>query len=406
MPTHRAHKIRLYPNKTQEEYLRKSIAVSRKAWNLCLAEWDRIYQLHTEDDTNPRPDPNAISRWMTQECKSKEELHWFNEVDATVKFDALRDLKTAFGNFWKNPGHFGRPKFKSYRDPRKTFGTQNVAQLFTESGKPRLRLPKLTPIKMAEKIRFDGRILGGTISIDPCGHWHCSFLLEVEESTVSRPEPPGEIVGMDFGLKEHVFSDGQRFKNPKFTYMYAKKLARLQRRLSKMKGNKRGEKKSNNYKKQSLRVNKIHAKIANSRKDFIRNMCNVVYRRYKYVAMEDLVVKVGKKSRFAKSYRDAAFGEIKATMTQKTACVGGDVILINRYEPTTQICSQCGFRNLELRGHKGLKIREWICPECGIVHDRDLNAAQNILRIGKQILDDPKVEVPKAKAKRRSKKDK
>ncbi len=291
----------------------------------------------------------------------------------------MNDLDIAYQNFFrrvKSGDKPGYPRFKSKRDNRKSFKSKVVgSNIRLLDG--HIRLPKLGNVKCRVSKQVEGRIISATVSQNPSGKYFVSVLCtDVDIQPMDRT---GAIVGVDLGLKElAITSDNQHFSNPKHFAKSQKKLAKLQRRLS------RKSKGSNNREKARIKVARLHERIANQRLDNAHKMTTSLVRDYDLIAIETLVPKnMVKNHRLAKAISDAAWGEIVRQLEYKCNWYGKELVKVDRFYPSSQTCNLCGFKNSDT---KNLAIREWDCPECGEHHDRDVNAAKNILDEGLRML--------------------
>lgn len=367
----KAYKFRIYPNKQQEELIQKTFGCVRYVYNYYLDKRKTTYEEHKETMNYV-----LCSADMTQ---LKKKLEWLREVDATALQSSLRDLDEAYKNFFrrvKTGGKPGYPRFKSRRDNRKSFKSKRMGTNIKILDK-HIQLPKLGSVKCRISKQVKGRILSATVSQNPSGNYLVSILCtDVECNPL---EPTGAIVGIDLGLKELcITSDGQHFPNSKYLTKSQKKLAKLQRRLS------RKPKGSTNRNKARIKVARLHEHIANQRADGIHKMTTTLVRDYDLISMETLMPKnMVKNRKLAKAVSDASWGEITRQLEYKTKWYGKRLVKIDRFFPSSQTCNHCGFKNVAT---KDLAVREWDCPQCKNHNDRDENAAKNILDEGLRIV--------------------
>ena len=305
----------------------------------------------------------------------KKELEWLKEPDKDSLQKALKDLDMAYQKFFKE--HTGYPKFKSKKNRYKSYRTSRVNNNIRFENK-HIRLPKIGLVKVRDKQMPQGRILNATISQEPNEHYYCSLCctdIEFEQYPKTNKN-----IGIDLGLVDFaILSDGIKIENPQFYEQSEKKIAKLQRELSrKTIGSARWEK-------ARLKVAKLQKHITNQRNDFLQKLTTIIVSSYDVIAIEDLNVKEMKETDSKirnKRVGDVSWSEFRRMLTYKSQWYGKELSVIGRYYPSSQICHVCGHRD----GKKSEDIRSWICPNCNSELDRDINAAINILNEGLRLL--------------------
>lgn len=363
----KAFKYRIYPNKTQQELIQKTFGCVRYVYNYFLDLRISTYQNKQEFLTYSK-----TSKLLT---KLKQEHEWLKEPDKDALQKSLKDLDMAFQKFFKE--HTGYPKFKSKKNRHKSYRTSCTNNNIRFEGK-HIRLPKLGNIKIRDKQIPTGRILNATISQEPNGHYYCSICCTDVE--IPQYQKIGKNIGIDLGIVNFaIFSDGSKIENRRFYENSEKKLAKLQRSLS------RKTIGGANWNKTRLKIAKLQKHISNQRNDFLHKLTTKIVRDYDVIAIEDLDVKSMKetdKSIRNKRISDVSFSEFRRQLAYKSLWYERDLVVVDRYYPSSQICHICNHNN----GKKSEDVRSWICPKCGSNLDRDINAAINILNEGIRIL--------------------
>lgn len=372
MIINRAYKVELNPNNKQKTLLEKSCGCARFAYNWGLNHRIELYK-------SEKKSLSFFDQSKILNSKKKIEFPWMYEVSKMAPEGALKDLDTAFKNFYrglKKGQKVGFPKFKSKHKNKNTFKI-NFGFYVTNST---INIPKVGSVRLKQKGYVpikDVKINSMTVSKD-AGRWFIS--VQVEQDI---PEPTSQIesvLGVDVGIKTlATCSNGDIFENPKYLKKSKKKLAHAQRNLARKSFDKETKESSKNRDKAKLKVQKIYKRISNQRKDTLHKMTSILAKtKPRYIVLEDLnVTGMMKNHKLAGAIGDASFAEIKRQLTYKTAWYGGSIVEVDRFFPSSKMCSVCG----SLKEDLTLEDRIYIC-DCGNVIDRDLNASINLEKYG------------------------
>ena len=356
-------KFRIYPNRQQQKLILQTFGCCRLIYNKALAMREEGYK------QGEKVSYNQTSAMLTS---LKKELQFLKVVDSISLQQSLRDLDRAYVNFFQKRAKY--PKFKSKHDNHQSYRTINQGNNVRIVGNY-LKLPKLGYVKVRQSMSI-GKINNVTIERTPTGKYFAVLNVDFEPTY----ERTGfEEIGIDVGIKEfYTDSNGNVVDNPKHLEKSTKKLTREQRRLS------RKAKGSSNRNKQRIRVAKVHEKITNQRNDFLHKLSTMLVRENQTICIEDLAVKnMVKNHKLARSISSASWGKFFEMLEYKSAWYGSTVVRIPANYPSSQTCGSCGYKNTIV---KNLSVRKWECPNCGEHHDRDINAARNILNKGLQMV--------------------
>ena len=360
----KAYKYRIYPTNEQKEQIAKTFGCCRFVYNRTLAYRKEAYEKEEKNvnKTNCNNDCNQVL---------KKEYGWLKEVDKFALTNAIYNMDAAYQKFFKE--YTGYPKFKSKHDGHKSYTTNftngNITADF-DGGK--VKLPKLKEVKAKLHRNFIGQIKSATVSQMPSGKYYVSILVETEHVELPHTD---QNTGIDLGIKDLcITSKGKKYENPKTIRKYEKKLAKLQRQLAHKK------KRSQNYNKIKKKIALCHEKIINSRKDYLYKISHEIISENQVIVSENLQIQnMVKDHHLAKAISDVSWYELTRQLEYKAKWNGRKYIKIDTFYASSQLCSVCGYQNTEI---KDLSIREWPCPVCGAKHDRDINAAKNILAEG------------------------
>ena len=359
----KSFKVRIYPTKKQKILLEKSFGASRFIYNHFLKLKQYSYQ-----EFNIKITYNHMSKMLTE---LKRQKSWLTVPDKCALQNTLKDLDAAYKKFYNGAGY---PKFKR-KDSKNSYRTNSNMKVNNSF----IPIPKVGLLRYKDTYKLEEenilKVYNVTISKDTIGHYYASISAEVY---IPHFERTNQSVGIDLGLKEFaIFNTGIKINNPRILKSLEKKYRKLAKAVS------RKTYSSANYQKAKLKLAKFLKHITNIRRDFLHKLSTNLLKEFDIICLEDLNIKGLMKSNNAKSYQDVAQSEFVTMLKYKAEWHGKTIIQVSRWFPSSQLCSECGYKNPDI---KNLDIREYDCPECGTHHDRDINAAKNILEEGLRIL--------------------
>ncbi|EOW87364.1 IS200/IS605 family element RNA-guided endonuclease TnpB [Enterococcus columbae] len=372
----KAYKFRIYPTEEQEIFFAKTFGCVRKVYNLMLNDRKKAYE-------EVKNDPSKKMTFPTP-AKYKKEFPFLKEVDSLALANAQLHLDKAYKNFFRDKS-VGFPRFKSKKNPVQSYTTNNQNGTVALIDSKFIKVPKLKSLVRIKLHRQPkGMIKSATISRHSSGKYYISLLCKEE---ISELPETNSAIGIDLGITDFaILSDGQKIDNNKFTSKMEKKLKREQRKLSRraLLAKKRGVKlyEARNYQKQRQKVARLYEKVKNQRTDFLNKLSTEIIKNHDIICIEDLNVKgMLRNHKLARSISDVSWSSFVAKLQYKADWYGREIIKVDTWFPSSQICSECGHKD----GKKSLDIREWTCPICHTHHDRDIIASINILIEGLRI---------------------
>jgi len=359
----KAFSYRFYPSSEQEDLLRRTLGCVRLVYNRALAARTEAWY-----ERQARIDYVQSSAMLTG-WKKQEDLQFLNEVSCVPLQQGLRHLQTAFSNFFA-----GRAKYPNFKKKRNGGSAEFTKSAFKWKDGKVLLAKCLEPLSIRWSRQLPEGVEPSTVTarLNPAGQWYVS--LRFDDYRDLTLEPVAQSVGLDAGISSLVtLSTGEKVANPKHFNKHRKRLRKTQKALS------RKQKGSRNRDQARLKVARIQAKISNSRKDHLHKLTTQLVRENQTIAVESLAVRnMVKKCKLALSISDAGWGELVRQLEYKCQWYGRELVKIDQWFPSSKRCGNCG----HVLERLSLNIREWDCPNCGVHHDRDVNAAQNILAAG------------------------
>lgn len=356
----RAYKYRIYPNNEQKVFFAKCFGCARFFYNKSLSDMNEIYK-STGKFKNITP------------ASYKEDYPFLKEVDSLALSNAQLNRNTAFKGFFSHKTGF--PKFKSKRNDQ-SYTTNNQGSVKFSNNDRYITVPKCSRIRIKKHRDFYGDIKSITVSMTTDNKYYISLLVEEENKPLKESN---KIIGLDLGIKDLIVdSNGHKYKNHKYLTKSQNKLTKEQRKLSKM------VKGSNNRNKQRIKVARLHKHIQNQRNDYLHKLSKKIIDENQIICIESLLVKeMMNDSKLARNISDVSWYRLVSMLLYKADWYNRKVIKVPSTYPSSQFCSKCSYKNSIT---KDLTIRKWTCPKCGSIHDRDINAAKNILSKGIEIL--------------------
>ena len=372
---HKSIRVKLYPTEEQKILIDKTIGCVRFVYNQTLADCKQLYEQSKRFPTKSERSKNLVPL--------KEKYEFLKEADSRALQQSVRDFNSALDNFFKNRNHFGFPKFKTKRGSKQSYKTQysggwGGADVLDNQ---HIKLPKLGRVETKHfNMPKEYKLFNIAVEKTRTNKYYASICIETEVQPLPKT---GKQVGFDLGLIDLLIgSDETRFERPKFDYLYKDKLAKEQRKLSKMRTKLERVKlnldECKNYQKQKHKVSKLREHVANCAKDFNHKLSRKLVEEYDFLAFENLNVEGMKKNHHvAYAISDVRWSQLLNFIQYKCNWYGKEFKQVDRFYASSKICSCCGAYHKDIVN--SLSVREWVCPDCGTHHDRDVNAARNIL---------------------------
>ena len=362
----KSFKVRIYPTKGQQVLLEKTFGANRFVYNYFLNLKSKLYEFY------------KLNLSFANSCKALTDLKktkiWLKEVDSVSLQQTLRDLDSAYQNFFNGRSKY--PKFKR-KDDKNSYRTNHRIKIDNQY----ITIPKIGLLRYKDNYKLDEcnilKIYNITISKTSSGKYYASISAEVN---VPYFEKTNQSCGIDLGLKDFaILSNGEKVDNPRILKHLEGKYRNLSKSFSrKVRG-------SANYQKSRIKLARFHEKIVNIRKDFLHKLSANLVKSYDIICIENLNISgLMKNHKLAKSFQDVSLYDFIRQLEYKAEWYGKTISKVDRFYPSSQLCSNCGFKNRDV---KNLSVREWTCPKCGTIHDRDVNSAINILIEGLRLLE-------------------
>lgn len=367
----KSYVFRIYPTKEQEELINKTFGCCRYVYNYFLAK--------SIDDYRTTGKSNSCYDNMKELTQLKKELNWLCEVDSQALQQSLRNLDSSYKNFFRRVKQGTTPGFPKFRKKTEcqSYRTTNCNQTQTPFKGNKIKIPKVGPVKVKRHTEIEGTWLSIAVKKVPSGKYFAA--VNCKDVPVEEFEKTGSVVGIDLGLKDFaITSNGEKVPNPKYLIKSERKLRQLQRQHS------RRKKGSKNREKSRVKLARQHEKVRNQRNDFLHKLTTDLVKSHDVICCESLNVKgMVRNHHLAKSVSDASWSEFVRQLSYKCEWHGKTLVKVGTFFPSSQLCHVCGYKNPQV---KNLSVRSWTCPSCGAQHDRDVNAANNILQQGLKIL--------------------